>query len=71
MNVPGVMEMLAAPVTDQFSALLVPVVMLAGIAAKDAMVGADPFPVPGDELDEVPAVQPNKPKQRDRVSTNA
>jgi len=41
-KVPGVMAMLVAPETIQFRLVLEPVVMLAGSAVKEAMVGADP-----------------------------
>jgi hypothetical protein len=44
-NVPGVMAILAAPVTIQLSVLLVPELMLVGSAVKEAIVGGDPFPV--------------------------
>ena len=46
-KVPGVMAILAAPVTIQLSVLLVPEVMLVGFAVKEAMVGAEPFTVGG------------------------
>ena len=38
-NVPGVMAMLVAPLADQFSVLLEPDVILAGLAVKELMVG--------------------------------
>jgi hypothetical protein len=41
-NMPGVMEMLPAPLLAQRSMLLAPVLMLAGLATKDAIVGAEP-----------------------------
>jgi hypothetical protein len=44
-NVPGVMAILAAPDTIQLSVLLVPELMLAGSAVKEAIVGADTFSV--------------------------
>jgi len=44
-NVPGVMAILAAPATIQLSVLLVPELMLVGSAVKEAIVGAEPFPV--------------------------
>jgi uncharacterized protein (DUF2236 family) len=46
-NVPGVMAILAAPATIQLSVLLEPEFMLVGLAAKEAMVGAEPFTVGG------------------------
>ena len=44
-KVPGVMAMLVAPVTIQLKVLALPEVMLVGSAAKEAMVGAEPFTV--------------------------
>jgi hypothetical protein len=41
-NVPGVMERVAAPLLAQLSVVLEPEWMLAGLALKDVMVGADP-----------------------------
>ena len=54
-NVPGVMAMLVAPLTDQLSVLLEPEVMLVGLAVKELIVGADPVPefVPEVEVEEV------------------
>ena len=46
-KVPGVMAILVAPATIQLSVLLVPEVILAGSAEKEAIVGAEPFPVEG------------------------
>jgi len=46
-KVPGVMAMLAAPVTIQLSVLLELEFMLAGSAVKEAMDGAEPFTVGG------------------------
>ena len=40
-NVPGVMAMLLAPVVAQFSLAEAPVIMLAGTAVKELMVGLD------------------------------
>ena len=45
-NVPGVIEMLVAPLLTQLSVVLEPGLMLAGLALNDVMVGADP-PVGG------------------------
>ncbi|SPF37424.1 hypothetical protein SBA1_180053 [Candidatus Sulfotelmatobacter kueseliae] len=36
--------MLVAPVVDQLSVLLVPELMLAGLAVKEVIVGAEPLP---------------------------
>jgi hypothetical protein len=41
-NVPGVMEILAAPLLTQLSVVLEPGLMLAGLALNDVMVGAGP-----------------------------
>ena len=42
MSVPGVIAMLVAPIVAQVSVLLDPDLMLAGLAAKDVTVGAEP-----------------------------
>lgn len=68
-NVPGVMAILVAPAAAQLSVLVVPELMLVGFAAKDVIVGAEPFPV--GELDEVAAPQPARPTQANRVKTRA
>jgi hypothetical protein len=68
-NVPGVMAMLVAPAAAQFSALLVPEFMLAGIAVKDVIVGTETFPA--GVFDEVPGTQPDRPTQASRVRTSA
>jgi hypothetical protein len=41
-NVPGVMETLAAPLLTQLSVVLAPGLMLVGLALNDVMVGTDP-----------------------------
>jgi len=41
-NVPGAIPILVAPVVDQFSVLLEPDFMLAGLAVKEAIVGGEP-----------------------------
>jgi len=41
-SVPGVIAMLVAPIVAQVSVLLEPDLMLAGLAAKDVTVGAEP-----------------------------
>jgi hypothetical protein len=68
-NVPGVMTMLVAPVVAQFSVLPAPEVMLVGLAAKDVIVGTEPFPE--DEPDELAEPQPARPAQAHRVRTSA
>jgi hypothetical protein len=65
-NVPGVMAILVAPAAAQLSVLIVPEFMLVGFAAKDVIVGAEPFPA--GELDEVVAPQPARPTQANRVN---
>jgi len=42
-NVPGVMAILVAPVAAQLNVLLVPELTLVGFAAKEVIVGAEPF----------------------------
>jgi hypothetical protein len=71
-NVPGVMEMLAAPVAAQFNALLAPTFMLDGVAVNEVIVGAEllPVPDPEDDLDVVPAVQLINPTQTNKVRAN-
>jgi hypothetical protein len=56
-NVPGEMATLIAPVAAQLSMLLAPEFMLVGFAAKEVIVGADPFP------EEVLVPQPASPTQ--------
>jgi len=70
-NVPGVMAMLVAAATDQLSVLLVPEFMLGGLAAKDVICGAEPFPGGVVEPGEAPAAQPARPAQQTRVRTSA
>ena len=62
MKVPGVMAILAAPVTIQLSVLLVPDVMLVGSAVKEAIVGAEPFTMGG-----VVEPQPTSSTQINRI----
>jgi hypothetical protein len=60
-KVPGVMEMLVAPVVVQFRVLLAPEVMPVGLAANDVIAGADPLLLlllPEDELDDPQFVNP-------------
>jgi hypothetical protein len=68
-NVPGVIATLVAPVADQLSVLLEPELMLVGLAAKDVIAGAEPFP--GGELVEIPKPQPARPTQANRMRTSA
>lgn len=66
---PGVMEMLVAPIVAQLSVLLAPEFMVVGFAAKDVIVGTDPFP--GDDFDEVGEEQLDRPAHRNTVRTSA
>jgi hypothetical protein len=63
-NVPGVMATLVAPAAAQLSVLLVPEFMLVGSAAKEVIVGMEPFPE--GEFDEL-APQPASPIQAKRI----
>jgi hypothetical protein len=56
-KVPGVMLTLVAPLVAQLSVLLEPELMVAGLAEKDVIVGAEPFPE-----DEVDTPQPARPR---------
>jgi len=64
-NVPGVMAILVAPVVAQLSVLLEPEAMLVGLAVKEVIVGAEPFP------GELPEPQPATPVQANRMSAVA
>jgi hypothetical protein len=64
-NVPGVMAMLVAPDAVQFSALLVPGLMLGGSAVNDEIVGTTP--APEGEPDGVVEPQPANPAQTRRM----
>jgi hypothetical protein len=44
-KVPGAIAMLVAPFTDQLRVLLEPELMVAALAVKEVIVGADPVPV--------------------------
>jgi hypothetical protein len=68
-NVPGVMATLVAPAAAQLSVLLVPELMLIGSAAKEVIVGTEPFPE--GEPDEVVAPQPASPTQAHSMRTRA
>ena len=69
MNVPGAMAIFVAPVVTQLNVLIAPEFMLAGIAAKDVIAGAEPFPE--GEFDKLDAAQPTRPTQTDKVRTSA
>ena len=64
-NVPGVMAILVAPAAAQLNVLVVPELMLDGLATKDAIAGRVPFPE--DELDEIPEPQLARPTQANRM----
>lgn len=64
---PGVMVRLVAPEVAQLSVVLVPAMMLAGLAEKDAMVGAE---VCLTVSVEVPFPQPTGPPQIERSNAN-
>ena len=68
-NVPGVMAILVAPVALQLSVLVVPELMVDGLAIKDAIAGAAPFPDP--VPDEIPEPQPASTTPANRVRTRA
>ena len=68
-KVPGVMAILVAPVVTQFSVLLAPESMLAGLPAKEVIFGAEPSPVGG--LGETELAQAVSPKQVKRIRTIA
>jgi hypothetical protein len=59
------MVMLVAPVAAQLSVLLALELMLAGLATKEVISGAEPFP--GGEVKEPPETQPTRPAERNRV----
>ena len=69
-NPPGEIEIVVAPLAAQLSVLLAPELVLAGLAPKDAIVGADPFPWFVLVEPAVPA-QPARPTQAARASANA
>ena len=66
-NVPGVIATLVAPVAAQLSMLLAPEFTLVGFAAKEVIVGSEPFTV--DEFDAAP--QLTRPMQKSRIPANA
>jgi hypothetical protein len=53
-NVPGAIEILVAPVVAQLSVLPEPDFMLAGLAVKEVIVGAEPLPEGELELLQLP-----------------
>ena len=59
-NVPGVIAILVAPAAAQLSVLLAPELMLVGFAAKELIVGPEPFP---DELFDELVPQLSNPTQ--------
>ena len=69
-NPPGEIEIVVAPLADQLSVLLAPELMLAGLAAKEVIVGADPFPWLV-FVEPVAPAQPSRPADAARASANA
>jgi hypothetical protein len=69
LNPPGEIEIVVAPLAAQLSVLLAPELMLAGLAPKDVIVGADPFPWFVLVEPVVPA-QPAKPPHAASASAN-
>ncbi|MGA8493322.1 MAG: hypothetical protein WB711_23070 [Terriglobales bacterium] len=67
-KVPGVIATLVAPVAAQLNVLLAPEFMPVGFAAKELIVGREPFPE--DELDEL-VPQLASPTLTARVRTKA
>jgi hypothetical protein len=68
LNVPGEIEIVVAPLVIQFSVLLVPVVTLVGLAAKDVIEGAAPVPLVFVVVEAVP--QPDKRTHASKISAN-
>ena len=68
-NEPGVIVMDVAPVALQLRELLAPELMLAGLAAKEEMVGTEPCG--GNVWWELTEPQPARATQKVRVATNA
>jgi hypothetical protein len=66
LNGPGEIAIVVAPLVVQFSVLLVPVVTLVGLAAKDVIEGAVPVPVGFDVVEALP--QPDKPTYASKIS---
>jgi hypothetical protein len=70
-NVPGVMARLVAPAATQLSVLLVPELMLVGLAVKDVIVGPESFPEGELDEDVEPPPQLDSPTQANRIRTSA
>ena len=68
LNVPGEIEIVVAPLVVHFSVLLVPVVTLVGLAAKDVIEGAVPVPVVFVVVEALP--QPDKPTHASKISAS-
>ena len=66
-NVPGVMATLVAPAATQLSVLLVPELMLVGLAVKEVIVGPESFPEgePDEDVEppQLDARRPVRPEQ--------
>jgi hypothetical protein len=65
LKLPGEIWMLVAPVADQLSVVLAPEWMLAGLAAKEEIAGAEPLP--GGVLEEPTVAQPATKIKRQRA----
>jgi hypothetical protein len=69
-NVPGVMARLVAPAATQLSVLLVPELMLVGLAVKEVIVGPESFPE-GEVDEDVEPPQLDSPTQANRIRASA
>jgi hypothetical protein len=70
LNAPGEIEIVVAPLVVQLSVVLVPELMVAGLAANDAIDGMEPLPGGVLTVVAVPA-QLLKPKQASKMTTSA
>jgi hypothetical protein len=68
--IPGVMAILVAPATAQLSVLLVPELMVVGLAVKEVIVGPEPSPE-GELEEDVEPPQPVSPTPANRIRTSA
>lgn len=68
-KVPGAIAMLVAPFTDQLRVLLEPELMVAALAVKEVIVGADPGPVV--EPDGIVEPQPARAPPTSGIRTSA
>ena len=70
LNAPGEIEIVVAPLVVQLSVVLVPELMVAGLAANDTIEGMEPLPGGVFTVAAVPA-QLLKPKQASKTRTSA